>query len=365
MRAAVFVLVGVLAGCESTDPQASGLDAGMGADTQTDDSAPSCPAVETLADERDVTCVPRPDDYVPASASDGWPACISDGGEYVRFEPSISSITRVAAFEDIARALHFGSRQVPTAQEFVDARLIYASPEGLESRIARREDEHYPPASKLCRDMSETELAANRERCVGPAQIRPIVNAAFADGAKGVEPKLNAARLEASFLWFLFVSTYKESRACAVAPKDCDSSWAKYTGGEPKDAPKGFGRYVRARDTGAHEAVWSALLGVRCWRDLDNPTGAAMNPTMHDRATTQLDRALHRALAVIVRQRVRARACYDSWAGTQILGRALLRDARLRDPAKADVLEAQLGMGAEATDEAALLGALRALYSCP
>lgn len=374
MRAVLLLGLACVLGCESADPEPASIDAatkvdGGDAEVATDgppvDGAGSCPESEALTDDREPTCVARADDFVPNSPTDGWAACVSDGGEYVRFDPSISSIARVAAFEDIARLLRFGTSQIPTAQDFVDARLLYAAPEGIESRISRREDEHYPPAAKQCQDMTDAELVANRDRCVGPAQIRPIVNAAFADGAKGIEPKANAARLEGAFVWFLFVSVYKESRSCATAPKDCDSSWALYSGGEPKGSVKGFGRYVRARDTGAHEAMWNATLGVRCWRDLDNPTGPSTNAAMHDRATQQLDRALHRALAAVVKQRVRARACHETWAGTQILGRVLLRDARLRDASRAAVLEGEIAKGAAAVDEAALLAALKALFSCP
>ena len=74
----------------------------------------------------------------------------------------------------------------PGKQEFVDSNVIYLEPEGLDSRISRREDEHYPKVMQngetlRCRDEGVPELDANR--CVGPAQIKPVILSAFDAGA--------------------------------------------------------------------------------------------------------------------------------------------------------------------------------------
>ena len=43
----------------------------------------------------------------------------------------------------------------------------------------------------------------------------------------------------------------------------------------------------------------------------------------------------------------------------------LLREAKVRDASKAAVLEAELAKAADKVDEAALTGALDALFACP
>ena len=149
---------------------------------------------------------------------DQWPACISDRNEYVAFSPNISSLARVGAFEQISRILGFGTGKAPSPAEFTEARVIYTQEQGIESRVSRREDEHYPPAAKACRDMTEAEIAANTDRCVGPAKIRPILNAAFQEGMAGQDPALNAARIEGALLWFLYISIFKEATTAADHP---------------------------------------------------------------------------------------------------------------------------------------------------
>ncbi|MBI2392796.1 MAG: hypothetical protein HYV09_24640 [Deltaproteobacteria bacterium] len=365
MRGPLWLLVvaAPLLGCEAADPaETSPADAAPG---ETNVSAACAADDGALLVPEDASCARKADDYVPGSASDGWPACISDDGVYHPFSASVSSLTRVAAFEQIASILGFGTAKVPTASDFLDARLVYAQDEGIASRVARREDEHYPPAPKACRDLSPAEIAANADRCVGPAKLAPILNAAFEQGAKGVDPLGNAARIEAALLWFFYVSTYKESRSCADKANDCDSMWAKYTGGEPRVSAKGLSRVIRARSPQAHERTWDAILGVRCWRDLDNPSGAASDLALRDRAVTQLDRALLRGMATIVRQRAAKRACGGTWEGVRILGGFLDREATARLPAQAAVLRAELAKRAAMADEAALFAALDAIFPCP
>jgi len=349
----------LLLGCESADPTPSNPPV-------SDAAGIGCAADEALAPSAAAACTKPAGDFTPGSADDGWPACVSDDGTYHNFEASVSSLTRVEALERIAATLGLGTAKVPSPADFVAARAVYSADEGIASRVVRREDEHYPPAAKLCRDMTADELAANRDRCAGPAKILPILNKAFAGGGNGLEPAANSARIEAALLWMFYLSAYKESRSCAVAAKDCDSMWAKYTGGAPRSAAKGLSRYVRARNVATHEAIYDAVLAVRCWRDLDNPTGAATNSALQDRATAQLDRGLLRGLALIVRQRALRATCGATWEGVRILGGVLDREATLRDPAAAAVLRAELAKTDPATvDTAKLTSALDALFPCP
>jgi len=380
MRFALLWLALLAVACESSDPELTPLDSGAdaGADTATTDTlvvggdadaaadtGPICPSTEAVVPlPDDPSCKPKTGDFVPGT-DDGWPVCISDDALYHPFTTSISSVARVDAFERIAAKLGFGTSKAPTATEFVEAKAIFAEDQGLGSRVERREDEHYPAAPGACNTLTPEQLAMHSDRCVGPAKLLPLVNAAFADGAAGTEPRENAARLEAALLWFLYVSPYKEARTCSSKLDDCDSSYAYYTGGDAMSAGKGFARYVRARSPQTHAAVWNGVLAVRCWRDLDNPTGAAADLAQRDKAVAQLDRAMHRGLTVIVRQRITQRLCNSSWIGTRILGAVLDREATARDATKAAVLRSELAKtDPAAVDEKALLAALDTLFPC-
>ncbi len=368
MRAGALAIA-LLIGCESEDPELLRRDSGTAiveADATDDADRAFCSGAERIAPLPDNPgCKPRPDDYRPGAADDGWTmACISDDNVYHRFSDSIGSITRIAAFDEIAKVLGFGTDKQPTQDDFLTARIIFSADQGLGSRVERREDEHYPPGPRACNAMPPDELALYRDRCAGPAKILPIITGAFTEGGKGNAPRANADRIEAALLWFLYLSPFKEARTCTNAVADCDSSYAYYTGGDPRSDGKGFARYVRARSKQTHDAIWDGILAVRCWRDLDNPTGAAMNLALRDRAVDQLDRAMHKGLAVIVRQRVGRRMCGQSWLGTQLLGGVLDREATARDATKAAVLRAELARDAASVDEKALLGALDALFPC-
>jgi hypothetical protein len=317
------------------------------------------------------SCAPAAGDYSPGAADDGWAACVSDDGLYHPFDPNISTIARVAAFETIAGLLLAGDPPPPAA--FEDARVAYAQDQGLESRVSRREDEHYPKAAAACADMTAEEVAANADRCVGPARIRPLLNGAFADGQLGKDPLINAARIEAGLLWFLYVSVYKEATTCATSKKDCDSSYAYYTGGEGPDGGLGLSRDVRALSAAVHDRVWDGILAVRCWRDLDGADAAA-DADMQRKAVAQLDRALLRGMALIVLSRVEAlrdatcdptrAAAY--WTSVRILGNVLVREAGVRDAAKGAALEAALAIETPAVaDLDAVRSAVEAVFPCP
>lgn len=387
---ALAASLALLAGCETGDPKSEGGSGGAtttstttsmtgGAGGMTTGGAggmttggtggttapPVCDSPDAnVAVNDNAACKQADTDYTPG-ANDTWAACVSDDGAYHPFDPNITTIARVAAFEEIAKLLGFGAGKAPSSQEFLDARVKYSVDQGLESRVGRREDEHYAPAAKKCQDMTPDEIAMNPDRCVGPAKIQPILNAAFTDGIDGKEPELNAARIEAALLWFLYTSVFKEATTCAGTQADCDSSYAYYTGGEAPGAGLGLSRYTHARSPQADDFVWNGILGVRCWRDLDNPAGAAMDLTTRDKARAQLDRGLLRAVALIVRQRALALPCDAAWETVKILGGVLDREATARDAANAQILRDEIAKGKDAIDVTAFVTALDAVFPCP
>jgi hypothetical protein len=293
----------------------------------------------------DFVCEPAEYYYTP-DADDDWPACVSDDDEYVKIEENVSTIARVGAFEDIADLLWRGD--VPTGDDFISARDLYAVGEGLDSRVQRREDEHYPPVMD-----GETTLSCGNEgvpamdpdRCVGPAQMLPILNDAFQQGILGNQPRVQAARIEATLLWFLYISTYKEGTTCASVRKDCDSSWAYYTGGEQRDGGLGLAGYIRDIDTDIHEHVFDGILGLRCWRDVEQDEPAT-STELQANALAQMDVALLNGVARIVAERAAAMAQHEGaerdadWAFLQILGPVLDREAATRNATVAAELAA-------------------------
>ncbi|MGB0678770.1 MAG: hypothetical protein ACPGUV_03815 [Polyangiales bacterium] len=137
---------------------------------------------------------------------------------------------------DASTAL-FDARRDPSADAFLAARAVYQEDEGLDSRLVRRYDPHFTvPDGIDCRDAGVP--AQYPDYCVGPARLQPLVLTAFNAGIEGSEPALpvrvQAARIEAALLWFLYASQYKESLTCTDKAKDCDSSYAYYTGGAPR-----------------------------------------------------------------------------------------------------------------------------------
>jgi hypothetical protein len=215
--------------------------------------------------------------------------------------------------------------------------------------------------------MTPDELAQYSDRCVGPVRIRPLLNAAFEAGIDGKDPVLNATRIEAALLWFFYLSVYKEAATAAVNPLDVDSMWAKYTGGEARNNPIGLARYVQARSQETHDRIWDGLLAVRCWRDLDNPAGEAMDPVLQKRARAQLDRALIRGMALILRQRVHVlSSCEPAWESVDILGGILLREAQVRDPVQAAIFSTEISKSTSASvDKDRLIASIDALFPCP
>ena len=360
---ACLILTVGLGGCGEDDPEATSPPGGDAGDVE------ACNPDEALTVQDNASCEPGAEDYTPrdeGSANDTWAACISDDNTYHPFKDSISSIARVAAFEEIAEL--FGVRRFAgTDCAGLPGRACRVHARGrARVTIVRREDEHYEAAPESCRDLEEAEQLAHADRCVGPAKIRPVLNDAFQEGAEGGDPIRNAARVEAALLWFFYVSAFKEATTCADAPKDCDSSYAYYTGGEAREGGLGLSRYVRERSPQAHDRVWDGILATRCWRDLDNPTDVAENAGMQSLALAQLDKALLRGVALIVRQRLQNLDCEAAWETVKILGPVLDREAQLRDASTAASLLAEVSKSdASTVDVGVATDALDTLFPCP
>ena len=297
-----------------------------------------------------------------------WETCRADTTEYERFEETISSIARIGAFEDIADLLWENEMEIMD-QDFIDSNLIYVEEEGLDSRVSRREDEHYMPVMEggmtlSCRDDGVPEKDPNR--CVGPAQIRPLVLDAFTEGAMGEgEHKVEAAKVEAALLWFLYVSSYKEATTCAAKAKDCDSSFAYYGGGEQQDGGLGLARYFKTHAPAAHDEVWDGLIAVRCWRGIDDGEEAT-NTELHDMALAELDEGLDYGLARLVVWRLDEFDANEGvdrdadWAFLKILGPADARDANA-----AASLETAWAGTADELDVAATKSTIETLFPAP
>ncbi|MFV8755377.1 hypothetical protein ACNOYE_32910 [Nannocystaceae bacterium ST9] len=382
----LFALPTALAGCPSDDGGTdevgdTGDETGETGDTSAD---PCDPAAGTL-DE--AACMPAPGDYVPG-ADDDYAACISDAGTYELVADPPGSIARIEAYEDIAELLWLAG--VPSAEDFTMARTAYEIDEGLGSRVDRREDLHYPeipmaewdPGLDPDKQCSNTDLAAAYpDRCVGPAQMRPILSQAFIDGMSGTgDPNVHAAKIKGTLLWFLYLSIYKEANTCfTVAAKDCDSAWAYYTGGAQADAAViGFAKFVAEYSDNTNTRINDALLAVRCVRDLYPED---MYPLLADlpqegqdlfaQAWEQLDEALHRGLAIVVRQHAAAQdscggAATANWELVKIVGGALQREAGERDSAAASELEALYALSEPtAEDNARIVELIDQVFPCP
>jgi hypothetical protein len=341
------------------------------------------------------SCQPEATDYQPRvdnSADDMWPACVADIGPYPLVEGTPSAQARIEAYEMMAGFLWRKSK--PTSEDFTKARDQYVIAEGLESRVARREDLHEDPIpmaewdpqvdpDKQC---TITALVTKYPaRCVGPSTISPIIEDAFMQGQMGQgDPDVHAARIHAALDWFLQLSTYKEANTCAtVAAKDCDAAWAYYTGGATIDGGIGWSAEVRAASPSTHERIHDGLMAVRCWRDLnqDGMGGYPLLDTLPQDAVDQfnvgweqLDQALHRGLAVTVRDQMSKfidAACAGQtrtqiWNYLTVAGQGLQGEADRRNATEAKVLADLWAMDAPtAADVAAGITALDAIFPCP
>jgi hypothetical protein len=361
----MVVGAGALAGCAEEDPEEDGEplpDGGV--------EGEPCPEGEPAYDEDVSGCDPEPTDYLPrenGSADDAWDACISDDNAYHQLEDSVSSIARVEAYEAIGDLLWQAGD--PTSADFLDARVIYEQDEGLGSRVARRYDPHFaPPPAGGCED--EGVPAQFPDYCVGPAVLQPLIVDAFAAGIEGEDLAVNAGRIEAALQWFLYVSVIKEATTCADVAKDCDSAWAYYTGGAPRETPAGLARDVDALAPATHDRAFDGVLAVRCWRDLD-PGEIAADLPLRDLAIGQLDNALLRGVAILVRQRFLELGCSSgdyreaALEELRVLVPLLDRETRERDGTVADLLAATVLEAADGIDVEAAVMAIDEVYPCP
>lgn len=318
-------------------------------------------------------CHPLATDYQPRAAAPDhttWPACISDDNLFHQINATISSIARVDAFEQIADLLWRG-QVTPTADTFIDARVHYAADQGLDSRVQRRQDIHYPALTSGQTCNSAEVAAANPDRCAGPHKLLRVLNDAWAKGSLGEDVLVQAARIEASLLWFLYLSSLSEALSCAASIGDCDSQWAYYAGGAPRESPRGLGAYIDALGPQTHDRAYDASLAVRCWRDVDQAVPAT-NTALQDLALQQYDRALTRGMALILRQRFAMLSCSTgaprgaAFSFIQTMAPWLDRAARAADPTAADALAAEVAKAdPAAVNVAAAQSALDALFACP
>lgn len=376
-----------LAAC-SDDPEAeAGDETGetTGTDTNGDPGDPCMPADDPVDES---SCSPDASDYVPG-ADDDYPACISDGGTYELYADPPGSIARIEAGDEIADLLWRSG--APTVDDFTAARTTYELDEGLGSRVERREDLHYPPVPEAEWDpgldpdkqCSNTMLAeAYPDRCAGPAKLRPLINQAFIDGMSGTgDPNVNAAKIKAALFWFYYLSVYKEAYTCTAKGKDCDSSWAYYTGGAQVEGDViGFAGFVSQYSDLTHQRIFDGILAVRCFRDLysndDYPTYDDLpedGKAMFDMAWEQLDEALQRGFAIVLRQHLLAHdteqcsgATAANWSFIQVIGEAFDRELRERDASAADELMAIWGLDEPTSDDIArAVELIDELVPCP
>ncbi|MEM9196081.1 MAG: hypothetical protein AAGF12_43350 [Myxococcota bacterium] len=313
-------------------------------------------------------CTALPTDYAPC-LDDMYPECVSDNGEYVRVEETISTIARVEGYERMADLI-FDPMTEPTMDDFLMARLIYQEDEGLDSRVVRRYDPHFDvPDGTDC--TADGTPAMFPDYCVGPALIQPIILDAFMLGVAGTEPSRQAGRIDGALLWFLYASTYKESLTCTTKAKDCDSAFAYYTGGRLNREGIGLAGHVRELDPYAHDRAWDGLLAVRCWRDLD-PGETAQDLALRERARTQYDRAVLDGVAAVVIDRFERLATATGasqayyWGFLQALGPALDRGLAEADMAAATTVQTELAKTDPSTvDTAGAIAAIQGVFTCP
>lgn len=378
-------LVLCTAGCQSDDPEGD-TDA---MDTDTDGAVHAVVACGELLSGEDLqACSPSALDFQPGSAEDQWPECAADDGTYHLISDTPSSIARVEAYEQIHSILR--GTGVPSTDQFTEARTVYSQGEGLESRLQRREDLHFPPVpedqwepgvdgDKQCTVAAN--VAAFPQRCAGPALIAPIINDAFAAGQLGEgKAVVHAARIDAAMLWFLYLSVYKEANTCFTSKaKDCDSAWAYYSGGFDRAGGIGLAAEVLRLDPAAHTAIWDGFSAFSCLREL---APADEDPSISDlemadqgllcSAQVQLDTALSDGLAAVLAEAMAAQAqladddAEANWAFVSVLAEALNYEAGLRDSAAAQTLMSAAAASSPSPAEVeAAIAALDSLFTCP
>ncbi|MBK8237302.1 MAG: hypothetical protein IPK74_17300 [Deltaproteobacteria bacterium] len=380
----LFTFALLLGACPSDDPGETGSADSSGGSADSGSTGECMPEMVSVDPPDESACGALPTDFVPG-ADDDYPACVTDNGEWTPvLEDPPGSAARVDAYE-MMRSLLLG--HTPTADDFLAARMQYALDEGLESRILRREDLHFPRIADADQDAGVDfdkqctvgdNVSKYPDRCVGPAKISPLINESFAAGMTGEgDPNVHAARIDAAVLWFLFVSTYKESSSCVQLPEDCDAHRGYYDGATPRAMPRGLAAQIDAVSPMAHDAVEDGIMAIGCWRDLypDALTWAdfgAEGQQVFSSAHEQLDNGLWYAFARLVRDRLEKHpmACGSeadaSWAWLQVAGPVLDPEATRRDAAAGATLGATWTNAAPAVaDLEAAIAAIDAAFPCP
>lgn len=379
----------------ATDTPTTTPTEGTSEPTTADPTGELCEGV-TIPGIDEAACAPLGTDYQPRtnmSADDMWEACISDNGKYTQTVAEVpGSAARITQYETAAKLLWDGG-VVPTKDDFTEARNAYITPEGLESRVVRREDLHYP---EIPMDQWDPQVSSDKqctvtgnpdkypERCVGPHTMVPLIDAAFEAGQTGDgDPQVHAATIHATLDWFLYLSIYKEAETClSVDAGDCDSSWAYYTGGGADLI--GISQDIEATSDNTHQRIYDGILAVRCWRDHESMGDMYPLKDMIDAdgiaefnlAWEQLDEALHRGFALLIRNHLVTYLdgkCGKNdaylpaeWQYLTITGKALQREADERDAGAAAALKTLWAATDPSVEELeAGLAALDAIFPCP
>lgn len=366
----------VAAGCDSPPmpaPQDMASSADLPPPPPVDMTGATCaPFTGELA-----ACSCSAEDYAPRfqmSSKDSWPACVSDENTYkLAGMNTPSTAARTRALVSIGEKL-WKNANAPTAQNFTDARAEYAVAEGIGSRVQRRQDIHYPeiPENTTTKCTDAAIAAMYPDRCVGPQRLLPILNDAFQAGQAGMNPRVNAARIEAALLWFFHISIMSEHWTCSFSNiADCDSAWAYYTADSQRGQPLGLAQYVNELSPETHNRVFDGLLAARCWRDIDKALPTT-RMDLYRRASEQTDKAATRGMALILRDRLGKlqNSAGDVQAAhlafINIIGGFLDRAARAINAQQADVLKAQVSAAtAGAVDVAKARAAIDAIFACP
>lgn len=334
-------------------------------ETSVEDAAPEASASDAAdasdasdaadADAADVTpppaCMPAATDFQPRLPMAMWVApyntctSVTNPNTYPLFSMSAAAPGRVTALGALEGAGNFfDPTRDPAPGEFRamgDAGAVNAAglfmANGIETRFLRRADERYavPTVDGMGTPLAlnssyqdfcgvSAQAAANMDYCTGPNALNPVYQAAISAGASGMPAgtpsRVHAARIQAAYQWWLFISSHKESLTCAPVNADCDSAAGYYTGTAGRNDATQYGlarELIALGDVGrdAHNRIWDSLLAVRCWRELDGaatlPAMPAMNEMLRERARLQQDRALTRGMALILQARLRAFASTD------------------------------------------------------
>lgn len=329
---------------------------------------------------------------------------VPNANSWAHFGASRSAANRVTGLDvlDVPGAL-FDPTRDPAAMEFTAADMIFQS-NGVAVRFQRRADEHYMPAMALPLNATYQDYcsnvmnhATNQDYCAGPVSLNPVYVAGITGGMSGMggPSRVHAARVQAAYYWWLYISVYKETLTCAPVLSDCDSAFGYWNGAADRTAMQQYGlakALLLLGDPGraAFDRIWDAMLAVRCWRDQDGgaavPAVEATNAMLREQARDQLERALTRGMALIIGARLRTFASTDgvaaraserlahaAWLG--VIGPLLARSIETWVPVRYPMSQAAVRMramtalrtGAMITtaDAARTAADLEAIFPCP